>query len=778
MPPRAAKKAAAKKPSPRTRRSPLTASPATSAGALPTVEEEEEKALEAQASPSVAGQEDNVEADEKMSLEQEGSLPEAGVCLSPAANGEDEGAEGEKAAAAEVIAPAAVEEGAPLPKTEDVGEADDLQEMVEDPEASVESEVEPLASTETAEEEERPEVFTEVKGAEKSIVEKGTVSKVEGSEACGFEVGDAAGGVMSGSDNGSDNGEDEDEVDPSMYMNAPMTDRKSNKESEIFVGGLGKEAVEDDLLNVFGEFGEIQSARIVKHPKTQKSKGFAFIRYATVEQAKKALAEFKDGTEIRGKRVGISASVDNDTLYLGNICKTWTKDHVLETLKGFGVSTEEVLLPDDPQKEGNNKGFAFLEFDSHSDAMAAFQRLRKPDAIFGCDRSAKVAFAQFSMHPSEEVMSQVKSVYLEGLPLTWDEEKVKEMCKQYGDIEKVQLSRNFRKKKRKDFGFVAFTSHENAVACVEGINDAELGEEDIKVKASLAKPQRKGRLAKQGVRGGFKVEKNGEVAKEAGQSKAKSQAKAEGTHGKEKSLPKIKGTKDKNSSESKGKAVGGKNNAQYRQKNVEPQRDGKRGRKGMSIDNNTRPSKKARSDLNLHTRPSGGFGSKRSAHHRIMRTSDVAHPITHASHYAEPASGYQPYGYAGASGSKHRHSDLEPHAGYLPAPRRGPDSYGYAQRSTAAYENQQRINSGAYDDQETISAVGYDDQRRTYSGGYGNQQRPIVGGYNNPQRIGAVYPAAGLELRSSYTGYSEYSGYEAGYPYSNAGAYAPQGPYY
>lgn len=31
---------------------------------------------------------------------------------------------------------------------------------------------------------------------------------------------------------------------------------------------------------------------------------------------------------MRGKRVGLSASQDNDTLYLGNICKTWTKDNV------------------------------------------------------------------------------------------------------------------------------------------------------------------------------------------------------------------------------------------------------------------------------------------------------------------------------------------------------------------------------------------------------------------------------------------------------------------
>lgn len=32
--------------------------------------------------------------------------------------------------------------------------------------------------------------------------------------------------------------------------------------------------------------------------------------------------------QIRGKRCGIAASEDHDTLFLGNICNTWTKEAV------------------------------------------------------------------------------------------------------------------------------------------------------------------------------------------------------------------------------------------------------------------------------------------------------------------------------------------------------------------------------------------------------------------------------------------------------------------
>lgn len=40
---------------------------------------------------------------------------------------------------------------------------------------------------------------------------------------------------------------------------------------------------------------------------------------------------------MRGKKVGISAGQDNDTLYVGNICKTWSKEHVMFNFE-FGVA--------------------------------------------------------------------------------------------------------------------------------------------------------------------------------------------------------------------------------------------------------------------------------------------------------------------------------------------------------------------------------------------------------------------------------------------------------
>ncbi|PPD88009.1 hypothetical protein GOBAR_DD15043 [Gossypium barbadense] len=243
------------------------------------------------------------------------------------------------------------------------------------------------------------------------------------------------------------------------------TKQKKEKQLEIHVGGLHKEIVEQDLFEIFGKFGEVQSARIVRHRTTKKSKGFAFIQYATTEQAKKALSDLKDGIEVKGKLAKLSISHDRDVLYLGRICRTWTKEDVLGKLKGYGIENiDEIQVPNDPKDDRKIKGFAFLRFNTFSDAKAALHRLRKPDIAFGNARGAKIAFARTPMHPRERVRLQVK------------------------------ISRNLSNK-GKDFGFISFTTRGGALACVEGMNKLRYGG-NVKVKAYIARPLVQVRLQK------------------------------------------------------------------------------------------------------------------------------------------------------------------------------------------------------------------------------------------------------------------------------------------
>ncbi|KAK7277196.1 hypothetical protein RIF29_18347 [Crotalaria pallida] len=274
-----------------------------------------------------------------------------------------------------------------------------------------------------------------------------------------------------------------------------VKERRKRKEFEVFVGGLDKDATEDDLKKVFGVVGVINEVRLMMNPQTKKNKGFAFLRFETVEQAKRAVAELKNPV-INGKQCGVTPSQDSDTLYLGNICKTWTKEALKEKLKHYGVTNvDDVTLVEDSNDKGTNRGFAFLEFSSRSEAMDAFKRLQKRDIVFGVDKPAKVSFADSFIDPGDEIMAQVKTVFIDALPPSWDEDYVRDLLKKYGEIEKVELARNMPAARRKDYGFITFGTHDAAVRCAESITGTELGEGDkkAKVRARLSRPLQRGR---------------------------------------------------------------------------------------------------------------------------------------------------------------------------------------------------------------------------------------------------------------------------------------------
>ncbi|VAH34848.1 unnamed protein product [Triticum turgidum subsp. durum] len=300
-------------------------------------------------------------------------------------------------------------------------------------------------------------------------------------------------------DNGGDEGEGEEYENADEDHDVDVEDEdhhemvkahRKRKEFEVFVGGLDKDATESDLRKVFSEVGEITEVRLMMNPVTKKNKGFAFLRYETVEQAKRAVSDLKNPM-VRGKQCGVAPSRDNDTLFVGNICKTWTKEHLKEKLKIYEVENfDDLILVEDSNNPGMNRGYALLEFSTRPEAMDAFRRLQKRDVVFGVDRTAKVSFADSYPEVDDEMMAQVRTVFLDGLPPSWEEDRVKKYLKKYGAIEKVELARNMPAAKRKDFGFVTFDTHDNAVACVDGITSSEIGEGDskAKVRARLSRP--------------------------------------------------------------------------------------------------------------------------------------------------------------------------------------------------------------------------------------------------------------------------------------------------
>ena len=62
------------------------------------------------------------------------------------------------------------------------------------------------------------------------------------------------------------------------------------KNSEVYVGNLNYRTEETDLERHFAQYGKISEVKIIKNNRTGRSKGYAFIRYTSANEAEKALS--------------------------------------------------------------------------------------------------------------------------------------------------------------------------------------------------------------------------------------------------------------------------------------------------------------------------------------------------------------------------------------------------------------------------------------------------------------------------------------------------------
>ena len=73
----------------------------------------------------------------------------------------------------------------------------------------------------------------------------------------------------------------------------------------IFIAGLSYNITDNDLVDLFGEYGEIASAKVIMDRDSGRSKGYGFVEIEDDAAANKAIAEL-NGTEYEGRTISVS----------------------------------------------------------------------------------------------------------------------------------------------------------------------------------------------------------------------------------------------------------------------------------------------------------------------------------------------------------------------------------------------------------------------------------------------------------------------------------------
>jgi RNA recognition motif-containing protein len=77
----------------------------------------------------------------------------------------------------------------------------------------------------------------------------------------------------------------------------------------IYVGSIHFKMNEAELKQLFEEYGEVTSAKIIIDKYSGKSKGFGFVEMPNDAEAKKAIEEL-NGAEVSGRKIIVNESIE------------------------------------------------------------------------------------------------------------------------------------------------------------------------------------------------------------------------------------------------------------------------------------------------------------------------------------------------------------------------------------------------------------------------------------------------------------------------------------
>lgn len=75
--------------------------------------------------------------------------------------------------------------------------------------------------------------------------------------------------------------------------------------TKLFVGSLPYSMTDDDLKQLFTEFGEVDSAKVIFDRDTNRSKGFGFVEFGDDAAAKAAIDKLNN-SEIQGRTIVVN----------------------------------------------------------------------------------------------------------------------------------------------------------------------------------------------------------------------------------------------------------------------------------------------------------------------------------------------------------------------------------------------------------------------------------------------------------------------------------------
>ncbi|XP_006839324.1 PREDICTED: polyadenylate-binding protein 1-like isoform X1 [Chrysochloris asiatica] len=281
----------------------------------------------------------------------------------------------------------------------------------------------------------------------------------------------------------------------------------------IFIKNLEDSIDNKALYDTFSTFGNILSCKVVCDECG--SRGFGFVHFETHEAANKAISTM-NGMLLNDRKVFVghfksrrereaeqrTRAMEFTNVYVKNLQGDVDEQGLQDLFSQFGKMLSVKVMRDDA---GHSRGFGFVNFEKHEEAQKAVTDMNGKEMsgrVLYVGRAQKRVERHNELKRRFEQMKQDRlnryqgvNLYVKNLDDSINDEKLRKEFSPYGVITSAKVMTEGSHSK--GFGFVCFSSPEEATKAVTEMNGRIVGTKPLYVALAQRKEERRAILSNQ-----------------------------------------------------------------------------------------------------------------------------------------------------------------------------------------------------------------------------------------------------------------------------------------
>ena len=238
----------------------------------------------------------------------------------------------------------------------------------------------------------------------------------------------------------------------------------------VYVGNLDPQVTEQTLYEHFSRIGPVMSVRVCMDTSTQKSLGYGYVNFQNPSDAEKALDEL--GVKLFSKFIRVSKIQRDPSQRRSGVNNIIVKrlpaaidvPGLKDIFSKFGRITSLRLATD--ESSGSSRGYAYIAYEKEDSAVQAVNETNNME-IDG----KPIAVERYRPQHREEVQKQFTNLYVKNLATGVTDEMLNAVFAPYGSITSAKVRSDPSSGTPMGFGYVAFSSHDDAARAVDDLND-------------------------------------------------------------------------------------------------------------------------------------------------------------------------------------------------------------------------------------------------------------------------------------------------------------------